>query len=129
MFMESKYHNFYIEYDLRIFRPLYKIRQELLHFLPHYNIVAAGTNQNVAVLKKKFTFMKPKCEVESIYGNYELKGDLWAHDFSITKNGQLVATISKRFFSFSDTYGVEILGSENHPFILTMVIVIESIFV
>jgi len=43
------------------------------------------------------------------------------------KNGVPVAVVSKKFFSFSDTYGVDIADNENHAFILALVIVIDQV--
>ncbi|WP_304943498.1 LURP-one-related family protein [Vallitalea guaymasensis] len=43
------------------------------------------------------------------------------------KNGNIVATVSKEFFSFSDTYGVDVNDNEDYGFIIALVIVIDQI--
>ncbi len=104
---------------------LYYIEQKLFKLLPQYTVYANG--QEVASVKKEFAFFKNSFHIESIYGNFTMDGNFFAHDFEILKNGQLAATISKKWFSFSDTYGVEISDNENQPFILALVIVIDQV--
>ena len=53
--------------------------------------------------------------------------DIFAHSFTLTKNEQTVAVVSKEFFSLSDSYGVEISGGEDHAFILALVIVLDQV--
>ncbi len=110
---------------------LIKIQQELLHLHPTYNLLSARPNDSdrqLAVLKKKFTFLHQKFNIDSIYGQYSLEGlDIFAHSFTLTKNGRTVAIVNKKFFSLSDSYGVEIAGDEDQAFILALVIVVDQI--
>jgi uncharacterized protein YxjI len=114
-----------------IYRGVIKIQQELFHLHPTYNILSARdgeSDRQLAVLKKKFAFFHQKFNIDSVYGQYALEGlDIFAHSFTLTRNGQTVAVVSKKFFSLSDTYGVEIVGNEDQAFILTLVIVLDQI--
>jgi len=86
------------------------------------------SDRQLAVVKKKFAFFHQKFNIDSVYGQYALEGlDIFAHSFTLTRNGQTVAVVSKKFFSLSDTYGVEIAGNEDQAFILTLVIVLDQI--
>lgn len=105
---------------------LYYIEQKLFKFLPEYYIYDSTGNQ-VAKVKKQFTFFTPRFEVESNYGNYELNGNILDHDFEITKNNSLCAVISKRWFSLSCTYGVDINENEDQAFILSLIIVLDKV--
>jgi uncharacterized protein YxjI len=108
-----------------------KIQQELLHLHPTFNILSARNGESdrqLAVVKKKFSFLHQKFNIDSIYGQYSLEGlDIFAHSFTLTKNGRVVATVSKKFFSLSDSYGVEIAGDEDQAFILALVIVLDQV--
>jgi uncharacterized protein YxjI len=53
--------------------------------------------------------------------------DIFAHAFTLVKNGRTVAVVNKKFFSLSDTYGVEINGDEDQAFILALVIVLDQV--
>ncbi|HLS52898.1 MAG TPA: LURP-one-related family protein [Tissierellaceae bacterium] len=102
------------------------IEQKLFRFLPEYLIYKEGTV--LARIKKEFTFFKPRFSIESQYGDFTLDGNILAHDFNILKNGRIVAWISKRWFSFADTYTVDIVDEEDHAFILSLAIVIDQVF-
>lgn len=104
---------------------LYYIKQNVFTFLPEYHIFQNGIE--VAKVKKEFTFFKPRFFIESKYGDYQMEGDIFGYDFHIARNGRTVAYVSKKWFAFSDTYGVDIYNSENHAFLLSLVIVIDQV--
>lgn len=104
---------------------LFYIEQKLFKFLPEYNIFQKGIQ--VARVKKEFSFFTPKFYIESTYGTFDMVGDILGYNFEITKNGKVVAVVNKKWFSFSDTYGVEIDDRENHGFLLSLVIVIDQV--
>ncbi|KPU45889.1 hypothetical protein OXPF_03570 [Oxobacter pfennigii] len=101
------------------------IEQKLFKFLPEYNIYLYG--KHCATVKKKFTFLTHKFDIDSSMGEYKVEGDFFGFEFNITKDGNVVASVSKKFFSFSDTYGVDIDDDENHGFLLALVIVIDQV--
>jgi uncharacterized protein YxjI len=105
---------------------LYYMEQKLFKFLPEYYIYDSLGNQ-VARVKKQFTFFTPKFEIESTHGSYELNGDILDHDFEITKNNSVCAIISKQWFSLACTYGVDINENEDQAFILSLIIILDKV--
>jgi len=101
------------------------IEQKLLRLLPEYNIYKYG--KLLARVKKELTLFRPKFNIESDYGNFTIEGDFFGHDFSILKNGKPVAFVSKKWLSLSDTYYVDIVADEDHPFILSLAIVLDQV--
>lgn len=101
------------------------IEQKLFKLLPEYSIYLNGNY--AAKVKKQFTFFSNKFKIESNMGNYEIEGDIFAHDFSIVNNGSVVAQINKKWISFGDAYQININEEENYAFILAMVIVIDQV--
>ncbi|CAF3182985.1 unnamed protein product [Rotaria sp. Silwood2] len=85
---------------------LLKIHQELFHFHPTFNILSARDGDSDRQLARL---------------------DIFAHSFVLTKQGQVVVTISTALFSLADTYGVEIAANEDQTFILALVIVIDQV--
>lgn len=114
---------------LRIFdlagRELCYIEQKLFRFMPEYDIYIAG--HRVANVKKKFTFFKNNFVVTSPNSQYDIDGDVFAYDFSIYKDGRVVATISKKFLSLTDTYLVDIDDGCDQVTILALAIVIDMV--
>ena len=101
------------------------IRQKLLSWGPTYEISRSG--QLVAIVKKKlFTFMRCKFTID-VPGpdDLESEGNLLDYEYTFTRHGQTVATVSKRWFSLTDTYGVEIASGEDDVLILSSTVVID----
>lgn len=107
-------------------RELVYIEQKLFRFLPEYHIYIDNTYG--AMVKKEFTFMKPKLYIESKFGNFNVEGNFFQHNFDVFKNGSTVASIDKKIMSWSDSYEVGIADTENQVFMLALVIVIDQIF-
>jgi uncharacterized protein YxjI len=104
---------------------LFYIEQQLFRFLPEYYIYAGG--QQMAVVKKQLSLFTPRFLIDSVNGAYEIVGNLFGYDFQIYKDGSMVAVISKKWFSFGDSYGVEIVDGEDHAFLLALAIVIDQV--
>ena len=49
-----------------------------------------------------------------------------AYNFRILKDGRVVARVDKAFFSFRDTYAVDISPGEDEGFLLAVCIVIDQ---
>jgi uncharacterized protein YxjI len=75
----------------------------------------------------KLTGFGTKFKVTSKLGTYKISGNFRARDFKIKKDSQLVATISKTFFSFHDKYGIKIEQGQNVPFILCLAVVLDEV--
>jgi uncharacterized protein YxjI len=54
-----------------------------------------------------------------------LTGSLLEHEYTITRNNQTVATVSKRWISLTDTYGVDIAPGEDDLLILASVLALD----
>ncbi|MBZ4668397.1 MAG: hypothetical protein JG775_1549 [Defluviitaleaceae bacterium] len=111
-------------YDVNGVERVY-IEQKLLKLMPEYSVYLNG--QYAAKVKKEFTFFRPRFHIESTFGQYSIEGDFFGYDFRILKQGRVVASVSKKFFSFRDSYGVEIADDENQALILAFVIIIDQV--
>ena len=84
--------------------------------MPHFKLSVRG--QKIAVMKQKFTFFSPKFKIDMVDPKFGddlvAKGDVSNYDFTIKRGGRVVATVSKKFFSARDVYGVEVVpGTSN----------------
>lgn len=52
-------------------------------------------------------------------------GDFLDHEYQLTRHGQPVASVSKKWWSFSDTYGVDIIEGEDDVLIFASTVVID----
>ena len=55
----------------------------------------------------------------------ELNGDLLSHEFTIERDGQTVATISKRWLSVTASYAVDVAPGEDDVLILASVLALD----
>lgn len=101
------------------------IRQKLLSWGPAYEIYDA--NGLYAVVKKHiFTLFQCRFSVD-VPGpdDLEATGDFLDHEYSFIRGGRIVAAVSKAWFAFADTYGVEIADDENDVLLLAATVVID----
>jgi len=105
--------------------PLFFIKQKLFNFLPVYEIYK--DDQLFSTLKKKLSFLKPKIEIDQNGTPYFISGDIWSHEFTISRNDVTIASVSKQWFTFTDTYGLEVSGFENDAFVIALVICVDEI--
>lgn len=104
----------------------YNIEQRVFRFLPEYNIYTPK-GQLAASVKKKFSFIRAQLDIESLYGNYTVKGDLFSREFNIFQGEKTVASVSKKWVALSDTYGIQVDDEENEAFIIALAIVIDQL--
>jgi uncharacterized protein YxjI len=101
------------------------IRQRLA-WGPTYEISRNG--QIVAVVKKQLlTFIHHRFTVD-VEGpdDLEASGDFTDHEYEFRRGDNVVAVVSKRWFSWTDTYGVEIAPGEDSVLILASAVVVDQ---
>jgi uncharacterized protein YxjI len=107
-------------------RELIFIKQKLMTWSPTYEIYR--DDQVYAVLTKEiFKFFNCKFNIEVGRDNIEVEGDFLDHEYEFTRNGRVIAKVSKEWFSWSDKYGIEINDGEIDEFILACVVAIDMI--
>lgn len=105
-------------------RELYLVKRKLLSLFGAYEVYQGDVL--CASIQRRATFFKPKLEVDSDYGHFDIQGDVFNYDFSITKDGREVGNIQKKWFKLSDTYELSIANDENAPFFIAIVIAIDN---
>lgn len=101
------------------------IRQRLLAWGPTYEIHRNGALV-AEVRKELFTFFRCTFTVD-VPGPDDLvaEGDFVDHEYVFRRGDGEVASISKRWFAWSDTYGVDIAPGEDDVLILASTVVID----
>ncbi|MGP6146743.1 LURP-one-related/scramblase family protein [Jeotgalibaca sp. A122] len=99
------------------------IKQNLWNWLPNYTLFMHG--HEVATVKKELSFLKPRY---SIFGpDWEVEGNIWEHDYQIWENDALVATITKEWFTWGDSYELDIEDDSNMLLALGIIITIDCV--
>ncbi len=103
------------------------IRQKLLAWGPTYELYREG--RLYAVVKKElFNFFKCRFTVD-VPGpdDLEATGSFLDQEYTFTRHGNVVATVSRKWFAWADTYGVDIQNDEDSTVILASTVVIDMV--
>lgn len=102
-----------------------KVERQLIALRPTYHITRQGV-ELAEVRKKIFSPFVDRFTVD-IPGPHDLSvtGSLFEHEYTIGRDGQVVATVSKRWLSLTNTYGVEIAPGEDDLLILATVLALD----
>jgi uncharacterized protein YxjI len=106
-------------------REVAQVSRRLVALRPTYEISIDG-QPAAEVRKHLFAPFREQFTIGVPGGrDMELAGDLFGHEFTIERDGQAVATISKRWLSLTDSYTVEIIPGENDLLVLTSVLALD----
>jgi uncharacterized protein YxjI len=101
------------------------IKQKLLSFGPTYELYR-GEHHVATIQKEVFTFFRCTFDIHvDDQGDLEAQGNLSDHEYTVTRGGEPVAQISKRWFTWADSYGVDVAESEDPVLILASTVVID----
>lgn len=101
------------------------VHRKLVSFRPTYEIEIGG-REAAQVRKKFFTPFGDRFTID-VPGpdDLEMRGNLFEHEFEVIRGNQTVATVSKRWFSLTETYGVDIAPGEDDLLILAGVLALD----
>lgn len=101
------------------------VRRKLASMRPTYEI-SVGGEQIARVRKQLFTPFVDRYTID-IPGpdDLELVGDLFDHEYTVRRGGEVVATVSKAFFTMRDTYAVDVAPGQDHLLILASVLALD----
>jgi uncharacterized protein YxjI len=104
---------------------LAQIRQKLFAWGKTYEVYRGGVLAAV-VRKEMFTFFKCRFTVD-VPGpdDLEANGDFLDHEYEFTRGDRTVASVSKRWFSFRDTYGIDVADDEDPVLVLASAVVVD----
>lgn len=99
-----------------------KIVKGMFELLSKYEIFIHG--QSMGYISKKFTFFKPSYSLD-IKG-LKVKGDVLQLNFDIYDyDYKCIATISRKFISWTDTYVMDVLNPDDALIVLMIVVAID----
>ena len=108
-------------------REVAKIKRKFFSIRPTLNLTFA--DGSTALLRKKFFSW---WFTSKFYLSYQgrsilIVGDFLSHEYDFFIDDQPIASVSKKWFSFTDTYGVDIAAPKLAPLILSCVVIIDEL--
>jgi len=106
---------------------LAKIQERMLHIKDSMEIEGPDGNRMALVKKAMITPLRERWIAKVEDGpDLHTHGNIVDHEYSIERDGDKVAEVSKRWFRVRDTYGVEVFPGEDDVLILAIVAVIDT---
>jgi uncharacterized protein YxjI len=108
-------------------RELCKIQERMLHVRDSMEIEGPDGNRIAMVHKAMITPLRERWVID-VEGAPDLhaQGNIVDHEYTIERDKERVAEVSKRWFRVRDTYGVEVAPGENDILILACTAVIDT---
>ena len=79
------------------------------------------------ITKALFAPFGDKFKVEVAGGeDLRVNGSILDHEYTIERDGKAVGQVSKRWFTFTDTYGIEIAPGEDDALILSIAVALDE---
>jgi uncharacterized protein YxjI len=102
-----------------------EIRRKAVALRPTYRITTGG--EQVAEVRKRLGHPFGDRFTVELAGSDELEvvGDLLDHEFTVRRGDEVVATISRRWFSVRDTYAVSVAPGQDDTLILAIVLALD----
>jgi len=101
-----------------------RIRQKMLNFMPTFEMFRG--EKHYATITREFSWFKKRFLLDVPGPNdYEIEGSFWSYDYEFRRKSGVVATVSKKMFSLTGVYGVDIIEGEDPVSILAAVVVID----
>ena len=98
------------------------IEQKLFSFLPTYYVYRG--EQQVAEIVKEFSFFHPEYTIGGL--NWHISGDIFDHEYTMDEGEKTVTTVSKEWFTWGDTYEIDVHDSVEPILALAVVLVIDA---
>jgi len=97
------------------------IRQKVFSFLPRYFIEIGGNV--VCEMVREFAFFRQSYRLEGL--SWHLDGDFMAHEYSLTNSGQVIMSLSKKWFTWGDSYELDIADPHNELLCLCAALTVD----
>jgi len=99
------------------------ITKKMFSFLPKFFVEVNG--KEAVTIKKEFSFFKPRYTIDA--AGIEVKGNWWDMNFQVLQHGEVVGNVSKKWFTWGDSYQVQIMNEEMESIIIALVIAIDCV--
>ncbi|MEH7180162.1 LURP-one-related/scramblase family protein [Neobacillus vireti] len=99
------------------------ITKKPFSFLPQFHVEVNG--REAATIKKEFSFLKARYTIDA--AGIEVQGNWWDMDFQVLQHGKVVGTVSKEWFTWGDSYQVEIMNDEMETMMIALVVAIDCV--
>ncbi|AYC28470.1 LURP-one-related/scramblase family protein [Paenisporosarcina cavernae] len=99
------------------------ITKKTFSWLPTFYVEVE--RQDVLTIKKEFSFLKSRYTISGV--DIDVQGNWWDMDFEMIQNGEVIGRVSKEWFTWGDSYRVELLNEELEKVVIAIVVAIDCV--
>lgn len=97
------------------------ITKKTFSFLPTFFVDVPG--QETMMIKKEFSFLKARYTIDA--QGIEVQGNWWDMDFEVYQNKNLIGSVSKKWFTWGDSYRLQIVDEKMESLLVALVVAID----
>lgn len=99
------------------------ITKKTFSLLPKFFVEVNG--KELITIEKEFSFFKARYSIDA--EGIEVHGNWWDMDFQVLRHGEVVGSVSKQWFTWGDSYQVQILDEEMEAIVIALVVAIDCV--
>ena len=99
------------------------IQQKLFTLMPRFTVSVAG--RQIAEIRKEFTLFFQRYVIDGL--GWEVEGSVLEHRYEIRRHGRPIVLISKEWFTWGDSYVLDILDPADELLALAVVLTIDCV--
>lgn len=99
------------------------ITKKVFSFLPKFFVEVNG--REVLTIKKEFSFFKARYSIDA--AGITVQGNWWDMNFQVMQNGDIIGKVSKEWFTWGDSYKVQILNEDMETIMIALVVAIDCV--
>jgi len=121
LFTLGKKLNVYSGTDTNVSRPAARIEQRLMSFTTRFGIIVRGNH--ITDMVRKVTLFTNDYRLESL--PWHLEGDFLAHDYRLMDGHNTVMQLSRKWFTWGDSYELDIADNQDHLLCLSIALAVD----
>ncbi|ASI36794.1 hypothetical protein A0126_14745 [Exiguobacterium sp. N4-1P] len=98
------------------------ITKKVFSLLPKFFVEVDG---ETLTIEKSFTFFKDRYTIDA--ADLEIDGDWWDMDFQIKRHGEVVGSVDKKWFTFGDSYEIQVFDPDVEKVLIALVVAIDCV--
>ncbi|MEN1966651.1 LURP-one-related family protein [Lentibacillus sp. N15] len=99
------------------------ITKKTFSLLPKFFVEVQG--QEVVTIKKAFSLFKARYTIDA--ADIEVRGNWWDMHFQVYQQGEAVGEVSKQWFTWGDSYKIQVWKEEMETILIALVVAIDCV--
>lgn len=99
------------------------ITKKTMSLLPKFFVEVNG--QEMFVIKKGISFLKARYTIDA--AGIEVRGNWWDMNFQVYQHGELAGKVNKEWFTWGDSYKVQVLNDNMETSLIALVVAIDCV--